>query len=121
QPPPERIEPEAERLERHYAEQARVTAPAEDDGSRPSAIADLVAHVPDLAPDALAVREAEHLRLLWLDADPAEHTRGHHGVDGPGVDDHVDLGEPAGISQVHHTHAYLGHPHATPRSRRRVG
>src|SRR2546429_9996767 len=80
QPPPERIEPEAERLERHHAEQARVTAPAEDDGSGPAAIADLVAHVPHLAADASAVRQPEHLRLLWLRADPAEHTRGHHGV-----------------------------------------
>src|SRR5439155_2178028 len=113
QPPPERIEPEAERLERHHAEQASVTAPAEDDGSGPAAIADLVAHVPHLAADALAVREAEHLRLLWLDAYPPEHTRGHHGVDGPGVDDHVDVGEPAGIGQVHQAHPHLDHPQAT--------
>src|SRR5947208_13529462 len=49
--------------------------------------------------DALALRGTEHLRLLQLDAGPAERTRGRHRVDGPAVDDHVDLGEPAGIGQ----------------------
>src|SRR5205823_12953615 len=38
-------------------------------------------------------------RLLQLDASPAERTRGRHRVDGPAVDDHVDLGEPTGIGQ----------------------
>src|SRR5438552_18685155 len=55
---------------------SRVTAPAEDDGSGPAAIADLVAHVPHLAADALAVRETEHLRLLRLDARSEERRVG---------------------------------------------
>ena len=55
--------------------------------------------LPHPAADALALRGTEHLRLLQLDAGSAERTRGRHRVDGPAVDDHVDLGEPAGIGQ----------------------
>lgn len=101
------------RSPKRLTEQGSVSAATEDHGRGTVAISDLVAHVADLAADALTVGEAERLRLAWLDADAAQETRRHDRIDGSGVDDQVDFDEPTRVGEVHHTHPHLGHPHAT--------
>jgi len=117
----ERVETEAQRLEREGAEENGVPRLTEDHlGDR---VAIPVPEEGDSAParDAGRVRQAELPLPARLHAEPREDLPRHHGVDRSGIDQELELLGDVGGGEVRHLHADAGEPHAPNNSGRRGG
>src|SRR5436309_7239430 len=107
----ERVETQAQRLERERAEENGVPRLAEDH------LGDRVAiPVPEEgnstpAHDARRVRQVELPLPARREAEPREDLPWHHRVDRSGIDQELDLLGDLGRDEVRHLHADAGEPH----------
>src|SRR5262245_25932994 len=113
QPPLQRIEAEAEFLERDHAEETRIAAAPEDHSGGSAAILDLEERPADVPLHLPAIREPEGLADLRLDADCPQDLSRNDRVDRPRVDGEDDIDRPLDVPGVEESTVHRGDAHAS--------